>query len=95
MDKYIQVRTVKRILTEAKDSGRVFSVSFVKRTNGELRRMICRGRVRSKSAGTGADERPYIPEDYNLTTVYDMLKRGFRSIPLDSVVQIKVNGEVY
>lgn len=92
--KYIRKDRVRRIIAKAKESGRVFSVTFVKRSNGELRQMLCRGRVKLSSK-RASGERSYEPSDYDLTVVYDMQKHGFRSIPLDSVVQIKANGEVY
>ena len=49
-------------IEEAKHSGRVFSVTFVKRTNGEIRDMNCRGGVSKGAFSAGrADFAPKLP----------------------------------
>ena len=70
--------------------GTIFSVDFEKR-DGSLRTMTCRMDVQKGVKGTGegwrrGDERP-------LRTVYDMKAAGFRTVPTDRVIRIKVKGD--
>lgn len=71
-------------------NGKIFSVEFIKRTDGSLRRMTARTGVRS-----GGGELNYDPGIHNLITVYDMGKRGFRSIPVDNIIALKAGGNTY
>ena len=64
-----------------KHYSKFFYVKFVKRTNGELRKMGCKLGVRGKNNG----ELSYNPEDYNLMCVYDIEKCEHRMINLDDV----------
>ena len=89
--KYLKIRTARKLVQDAKQTGKVFSVIFRKRTNGEPRRMLCRGRTRYQQKG----DKPYEATDYDLVVVYDMEKRSYRSIPLDSVIRIKHRGRVF
>lgn len=70
--------------------GRFFSIAFVKRTTGETRHMLCRVGVTKGVTGAG---KPYEDKDYNLVTVYDVQKKAFRSVDLETIVDIKVNGQ--
>jgi hypothetical protein len=85
---------------EATASGKVFTVEFYKRTNGELRKMNCRRGVKKGVKGVGMK---YDPKERNLLTVYDMQKleegateRGaFRMINLSDLKSLKLEGKVY
>jgi hypothetical protein len=70
----------------------IFKVRFIKRTNGDRRDMLCRLGVSKDVSGMGMR---YDPVDKGLLTVWDMEKNGWRSVPLDAIVFIKVRGEVY
>lgn len=79
---------------------KMFSITFEKRTNGELRDMTCRKGV--KKGVTGAGRKGWDESSKKgLMTVYDMNKvdkngRGaFRMINLDSVRRFKLNGQEY
>jgi len=76
-------------IEEAKSSGRVFGVTFVKRTNGEIREMNCRGGVRKGVTGEGMK---YDPADHKLITVYDMQKGEFRHINTNTITRVTMNG---
>ncbi len=65
-----------------------FSALFVKR-NGEIRKMLCRVGVKRYLKG-GEKKCDYD----NLLTVYDVKKRGYRTINLDTLVQLKANGRI-
>ena len=79
-------------LKEAVNDGRIFRVTFIKRTNGELRNMVCRFGVKSHLRG---GVKAFSDTEKKLFTVFDMQKKAYRSIPLDSIVEVKVNNEVY
>lgn len=70
---------------------KIFSVVFTKRTNGEERKMTCKLHVKKGLTGAGQS---YDPAEKGLLTVYDMSKRAYRNIDLESISKIKVNGEV-
>ncbi len=71
-------------------AGRVFAVSFIKRTDGTLRVMNCRLGVTKHLRG---GERSYDPAAHGLIVVFDMASRGYRSIPVDSITGIEIAGE--
>ena len=65
-----------------------FSATFVKR-NGEIRKMLCSVGVKKFLKG---GQKKY---DYdNLLTVYDMHKKAYRTINLDTLMQLKAKGKV-
>lgn len=74
----------------ASSKGKFFRVDFVKRTNGEHRRMVARTGVHKGVTGQGMG---FNPREKDLMVVYDVEKRGYRCIPLDSVIAAKVNGQ--
>jgi hypothetical protein len=69
-------------------NGQIFSVEFVKRTNGELRKMRCRTKVKKYLKG-GA--RSYEFEEKGLVSVFDLQKMEYRAIPVQNVT--KFNGQ--
>jgi hypothetical protein len=79
-------------IEEAKNSGRVFSVTFVKRTNGEIRDMNCRGGVSKGVSGVG---RYYDPADHNLISVFDMKVGAFRHINCNTITRVTANGVTF
>jgi hypothetical protein len=81
----------KEVLERLGTEGKIFTVKFIKRSDGSLRTM--RARLGVKSALKGG-EQAYDPKKYNLITVYDMDKKDYRSINCDQVVEIAANGEV-
>jgi len=75
-----------------KTSGYIFKAVFRKRSNGVLRRMICRLGVRKYITGKGMN---YNPKDYKLLTVFDMIKQKYRMISLDSLMLLIINKQKY
>ena len=76
-----------------KDSkGRIFGVSFIKRTTGELRHMSARRGVRKDVNGEGLH---YDPESKQLLTVYDMNKKGHRMLNTDTLYRLSLKGMDY
>jgi len=69
--------------------GKIFGVTFIKRTNGELRTMAARLGVKSYLKGGTLN---YDASEKKLLIVFDMHKQGYRAIPLDSIMSIKLEG---
>jgi hypothetical protein len=76
---------VKKLVSD----GKFFSVEFIKRSDGQLRRMLARTGVTSGLTGEG---RNYNPDTHNLITVFDVQKRAYRNIPVDNITWIKAHG---
>ena len=79
-------------IREAVSDGSLFSVTFVKRTTGETREMLCRTGVKAHLKG---GVKKFDDKEKQLLTVYDVQKNGYRSIPLDAIIRVKIHGRVY
>lgn len=75
-------------LSSAKDSGRFFSVLFIK-ADGSLRSMNCRGGVRKFLKNADATPRT-TPE--GVFVVFDVKAMEYRSIPMDRILTIRADG---
>lgn len=75
-----------------KSNGKIFTVMFIKKTNGAYREMNCRLGV---TVGVNGKGRNFTPGDYDLLGVYDMQKHDHRMVNLRSVVGLNINGESY
>lgn len=71
-------------------NGEIFSVTFTKRTTGELRKMVARIGVKKYLKG---GELGYNAKSRNLLPCFDMQKQAYRMIPVDAVHEIKIHGE--
>lgn len=71
---------IRKFLFDTK--GKFFTVTFIKRTNGEKRKMIAR--LMPQKGGL-----PYDADEKKLMIVYDMQKLAYRAIPLDNVISAK------
>ena len=106
--KHNKVRKVRSLINSA--GNKLFAVTFKKRGDGSIRKMVCRRHVHTPTyASLSIKKRDIskIMKDNNLITVFDTNKirynksgringRGdWRCIPLDSVMRIKVGGEIY
>jgi hypothetical protein len=72
-----------------KSHGKFFSVEFVKRTTGEVRKMNCRTGVTLGVTGIG---KAFNDFDKGLVTVWDAQISQFRSIPLENIIKITSKG---
>jgi archaellum component FlaG (FlaF/FlaG flagellin family) len=84
-----KVETVKQIIDES--GGHIASVVFVK-MDGTVRKMNFRTQV---SKGVNGKGLKYNPSSVGNTVVYDMGADGYRTIKLDNVQSLKVNGKSY
>ena len=72
--------------------GKFFTVTFIKRTDGTTREMNARLGVKAYLKGGVL---PYDPASKNLLTVYDMGKRQYRHINLDTITKLKIGSKEY
>lgn len=72
--------------------GKIFRVTFIKRTTGEKRVMVCRMGVKKGVTGEG---QKYIPSNKGLITVFDVQKKAFRNISVEGIQEFKFQGNVY
>jgi hypothetical protein len=82
---------VEKLLQETANK-RIFSVTFIKRSTGEVRRMNAMRGVTKGVKGVGLN---YNASEKNLLTVYDMKKKGFRHINLSDVLEFKANKQLF
>ena len=76
-----------------KDSqGKIFGVTFVKRTTGDTRNMSARLGVYKGVTGEGLK---YDPESKQLLTVYDMHKGQYRMLNTETLSQLNMGGHAY
>jgi hypothetical protein len=80
----------KKVIKDTK--GKFFTVTFIKRTDGTTRVMNARLGVKAYLKG---GELPYNPEPKGLIPVFDIQKRAYRMINLDTVVNLKVGNKEY
>ena len=72
--------------------GKFFRVIFIKRTTGELRSMLCRTGVKKHLKGGSLR---YDASTLKLINVYDINKKGYRSINLETLISAKIGGVEY
>ena len=81
-----------RNFTALVSDGKIFSVKFIKRTTGELRRMTCRIGVKKHLKG---GDKAYSAAQKRLLTVFDMDAKSYRSIPLEGIQSVSVGGQTF
>ena len=72
-------------------NGKIFSAVFTKK-DGEKRKMVCRQGVAKYVKGVGLK---FKPEERSLIGVFDMHKKAYRFINLETLEKIKVKGREY
>ena len=83
--------SVKEAVEKMQNSkGKFMTVSFIKRSNNELRTMNCRTGVSKGVKGTKKNRK-----GTGLMTVFDMTKKNFRNVNVSGIRQLKINGETY
>ena len=69
---------------------KIFTAWFIKK-NGDVRKINCRLGVKKHLKG---GTKPYKDSDHDLLTVFDMQKGAYRSINLNTLQSIAVNGKI-
>ena len=85
----INKNKAKELIKESK--GLIFSATFTKK-DGTHRLMNARTGKKYTPTGRKA---PYKPEDYNLISLYDMRKKAFRMLNLNTLITLSINKEKY
>lgn len=80
-----------RFKTDMLKNGRIFSITFVK-NNGDVRQMNARLGVTKYLSGGGLK---YNPSDRNYLIVFSMRDKGYRTVNMNNVIEIKCNGNKY
>jgi len=80
-----------------KNSKTFFTVTFIKRTNNEVRKMNCRVDVKKYENGVGMK---YDPEQKNLLSVWERRTDSvgadnYRNINLNELIELRLGGEVF
>lgn len=86
----IDMAKAKELILGAGD--KMFSVEFIKRTDNQKRAMVCRLGVKKALKG---GQKAYEDHHHALITVYSIQDEGYRSIPLDRLISLKVGGKSY
>jgi hypothetical protein len=89
--KTITTDKAKELIRET--NGLIFSSTFIKK-DGTHRLMNARLKV-TKGLKENAKPRPYEPSKYNLICVYDMNKKGYRMININTLLTITINKNKY
>ena len=87
--KTIDRDTAKRYIY--KTNGQIFSAVFTKK-DGEKRKMVCRQGVAKYVIGVGLK---FKPEERSLIGVFDMHKKAYRFINLETLEKVKIRGQEY
>ena len=79
-----------------KDSkGKTISATFIKK-NGEERMLNGRtGVYKSPHAPLTGEGLKYTPSNYGLVNIFDMQKRAYRMVNINTLKELKVSGETY
>ena len=88
--KKINKNKAKELIKNSK--GLIFNTSFLKKDN-TIRTLTSRTGKQYKSK-TGR-KAPYKPSDYNLIALYDMRKKAFRMLNLNTLITLSINKEKY
>lgn len=90
----MEILAISKVIKFIHDTnGRFFSVSFIKK-DGSARNMTARLGVRKGIKGTGTYSHTGDIHRNNMT-VWDTAKRNFRTVPLDRIIWIKIDGQEY
>ena len=89
----ISRETAKQLIydTVKHNNGQIFTVKFIKK-DGTIRDMNARLGVTKHLKG---GELAFNPADYNLIAAFDMQKKAYRMISIDTLCEIKVDGQTF
>jgi hypothetical protein len=72
--------------------GKIFSATFIKRTDNTVRKMVARTKVTKYLKGGNL---AFDPKKRNLITVFDLQKKGYRMVNLENLIEIKAGGVTF
>ena len=80
----------KELIKESK--GKIFSTTFIKKDN-TIRTLT--SRTGKQYASKTGREAPYKAEEFNMMPLYDMRKKAFRMLNLNTLLTLSINKEKY
>ena len=89
--KKISRKDILQLIEENRNPNTIFSVVFLKKS-GEIRRMNCMLGVKKHLKG---GKLSYNPKERNNLVVFDTQKKGYRTINLDTLMNISMKGVEY
>lgn len=87
----IKRKHILSLLKAKKENGQMFSVSFIK-NDGSVREMTARLGVTKHLAG---GELKFHAESMGYLPVFDMQKKGYRMININTLMTVKMDGTTY
>jgi len=75
--------------------GKFFSVTFIKRSNGSKRLMICRAGVKKYLTPNEGKERNFNPSHHDLIPTFSVDSLGYRHISIEGIQEAKIGGVRY
>jgi HJR/Mrr/RecB family endonuclease len=90
MTKTIDRDKAKELINNSK--GRIFSATFTKK---DFTRRLINARIKVNYKPKTDRQRPYDPNKKGLICVYDMTKKGFRMINLQTLDTLNINKKKY
>lgn len=85
------IMTRNEIVKLIKESnGKILSVTFIKRSTGTERTLLCRIGVTSHLHG---GDRAYDFDQHALIIVFDMKEKKYKSIPIENIISLRLGGE--
>ena len=88
----IETTDLRKLIYQIVADGHVFSGTVIKRSTGELREMNCRLGVTKHLQG---GELGYNAKAKDLVIVYDLKAKGYRSVALEGVRELRGAGQVW
>ena len=90
----VSLEVAVKLLENHRDSncGRAFTAVFTKRSDGSKRTMNARYNVVSKLKSGVAS---YDAADHDLHTVYDLVEHDYRSLNLDTLEKVTIDGNIF
>ena len=88
----ISITLVQAVLLLLASAGKVFTVTYVKRTDGCNRVMNARLGVRKELKSS---KRNYKPALNGLICVFDMQKKAYRSVDANTILSLNIDGKHY
>jgi len=89
------MRTINRTKAKQliKDSkGKIFAATYIKK---DLSSRMMLARLGKKYTPKTNRAAPYKPEDYNLIAAYDMQKKAFRMVNINTLTNLSINANKY
>ncbi len=86
------VKTVKDLIMALGANGKIFSVKFIRRSDQQESTLVARYGVKKGLKFFGPN---YDSDSYGVFRVWDVQDNKFKSIPMESVIELRGRGKVY